>query len=117
MGHRRTEIMIFLYPLVLTLIIELAAAYMLGVRSRRSFLIIFLANCLTNPLLTISISLLPAQALMRKLIIYGIFEPVVILSEFLIYRYDLEEDIKPFRLSLILNLASVLGGLLWLSIF
>ena len=109
--------MSFLYPLTLTLIIELAAAYMLGIRSRHSFLIIFLANCFTNPLLTISISLLTAKALMRKLIIYGVFEPVVILSEFLIYRYDLEEDIPPLRLSLILNLASVLGGLLWLSIF
>ncbi len=109
--------MIFLYPLILTLVFELAAAYVMGVRSRHSFLIIFLANCFTNPLLNICISLLPAQAVMRKLIIYCIFEPVVILSEFLIYRYDLEEDIPPFRLSLILNLASVLGGLLWLSIF
>lgn len=109
--------MIFLYPLTLTLIFELAAAYLTGVRSRHSFLIIFLANCFTNPLLTISIFLLPAEGFMRKLIIYGIFEPIVILSEFLIYRYDLEEDIPPFRLSLILNLVSVLGGLLWLSIF
>lgn len=109
--------MAFLYPLALTLVIELAAAYMIGVRSRHSFLIIFLANCFTNPLLTISISFLPAEAVMRKLIIYCIFEPVVILSEFLIYRYDLEEDIPPFRLSLFLNLASVLGGLLWLSFF
>lgn len=109
--------MIFLYPLTLTLIFELTTAYLTGVRSRRSFLIIFLANCLTNPLLTISISLLPAKGVMRKLIIYGIFEPIVVLSEFLIYRYDLEEDIQPFRLSLILNLVSVFGGLLWLSFF
>ncbi len=109
--------MSFMYPLILTLIFELTAAYMIGVRRMYSFLIIFLANCLTNPLLTICISLLPAETSIRQLIIYGIFEPLVVLSEFLIYRYDLREDIPPFRLSLLLNLASVIGGILWQSIF
>lgn len=109
--------MSFMYPLVLTLIFELTAAYMLGVRRMCSFLIIFLVNCLTNPLLTICISLLPAETSIRQLIIYGIFEPAVILSEFLIYRYDLNEDIPAFRLSLFLNLTSVIGGILWQSIF
>lgn len=109
--------MSFMYPLILTLIFELTAAYVIGVRCMYSFLIIFLANCLTNPLLTICISLLPAETSIRQLIIYGIFEPLVVLSEFLIYRYDLREDIPPFRLSLLLNLASVIGGILWQSIF
>lgn len=109
--------MSFLYPLVLTLIIELSAAYVVGVRHKHTYLIIFLVNCLTNPLLTICISLLPAGTFIRSLLIYGVFEPVVILSEFLIYRYDLKEDISPFRLSLFLNLASVIGGILWQNIF
>ena len=109
--------MSFMYPLILTLIFELTAAYVIGVRRMYSFLIIFLVNCLTNPLLTIGISFLPAEINMRQLIIYGIYEPAVILSEFLIYRYDLNEDIPPFRLSLFLNLTSVIGGILWQSIF
>ena len=103
----------FLVPLALTEVFELCGAYALGLR-KKALLLVVLVNALTNPLLNLVIALLgpglPGNGL--KLLTYGILEPLVILAEGRIYQSCLEES-HPYRISVILNMGSILGGLLW----
>jgi len=104
----------FLVPLFLTVAFEAGGAFLLGIRERKKLLLILLTNMLTNPCLTLCGALLyrhlPMPAV--RLIVYALLEPLIILAEGRIYQSYLEEE-HPYRISFILNVISIAGGILW----
>ena len=110
----------FLLPLLLTVLFECLAAWFFGIRSRQGFLTVVLANMITNPLINLASYLMfhfGLAALIRRLIVYLVLEPLVMVVEAKIYRYNLDEEINGWLLSLAANLTSILGGLLCLKMF
>ena len=100
--------------LALTLIFEIFAAFVLGVRKKDDFFCIFFANVFTNPL----VSVIPLYLNIRYGLIYrnislALLEIFALFAEYLIYRRFLEyKKIPPFFLSLILNAFSYTAGFL-----
>ena len=106
---------VFLEPLALTLLFEVIGAYILGIRKLHRLFLVFLVNCITNPLLVMcSLGLMNIFEPSAGLIItYIVLEPIVIYCEYRMYLEKLETDMNPLVLSVILNLCSIIGGNLW----
>ena len=100
--------------LLLTELFELAAAALLGVRSRRDFLLVLLVNLATNPLVGIffdGVFLFSGRIPPWYLILPA--EAAAVAAEALLYRERLQyKKMPPILFSLILNLISWLGGAL-----
>ena len=113
-----SDLYLFLKPLFLTLTLECGLAYVLGLR-KKELLLTALINLITNPILVYISLLLMYHIGIEKgqIITYLLLEPIVVLSEYLLYRKYLPVKRNCLFLSLILNLISVLGGLLWQRIF
>ena len=113
-----SDLILFLKPLSLTLMLECGFAYILGLR-KKELLLTALINLITNPILVyISLLLMYYIGIEKgQIITYLILEPLVVLSEYLLYRKYLPVKRNCLFLSLILNLISVLGGLLWQRMF
>ena len=100
--------------LALTLIFEMFAAFVLGVREKGDFFYIFFANVFTNP----PVSTIPLYLSVRCGLIYRnislvILEIFALFAEYFIYRRFLAyKKIPPFLLSLILNAFSYAAGFL-----
>ncbi|MCR5066595.1 MAG: hypothetical protein K6A14_00865 [Erysipelotrichaceae bacterium] len=110
----------FVLPLVLTLLFECVACRLMGIRKPSDQLTVILANVITNPLLNLISYLMFHYGVsdpLRKAVIYAVLEPLVAVAEALIYRYNLDEDVNHWVLSLIANISSIAGGLLCLRIF
>lgn len=100
--------------LALTLLLELAAAAILGLRRPRDLCLVALVNILTNPLvvLTLNLTWFFTQTSPGWLLTAGL-EITAFLAEGLLYRNRLtQQRFNPFALSLILNAISYTGGLL-----
>ncbi len=107
------ELQIFIKPLVLTLLFELSAAFLLGLR-RKELLLVFLVNVITNPALVL-ICVFLMYNLGRGIIYLSVLlvlEMLVVYVEYLYFRNYLPDRKSPLFLSLILNLVSFIGGLL-----
>ena len=100
--------------LLLTIVIELTIALILGIRKKLDIINIILVNILTNPLvvsLTNLISINHGKTI--SYVFLAIFEIIVVFVEGYIYKKYLSfKKINPFLLSFILNLSSYLIGLL-----
>ena len=108
-----TELMIYLKPLLLTIFFEMIAAYILGLRTKKELFLTVLVNIITNPLL-VYFSLILMYHLGIKtgtILTYSALEPLVIYVEYLIYKSCLSGRNCLF-LSIVLNLVSIIGGLL-----
>lgn len=103
--------LIMLRALLLTLIIECAIAWILGVRSRDGQKVVFLANLMTNPLV-VSIGAGVLLFLGRNMLfpITVIMEVIVVVVEGVVYRRYLDIDRNPFFVSLACNTGSFLIG-------
>ncbi|MBR2669279.1 MAG: hypothetical protein IKE36_05775 [Solobacterium sp.] len=104
--------------LLLTIFWECIAAGFLGIAKLRDYLLITVANILTNPALNLlfrfCLGIYPGFS---KILFYILLEPVVVFIEYLFYKKFMKEIRNPLVFSLILNLVSVLGGELCLRIF
>ena len=110
----------FILPLVLTVIIEAAVAWCLKVRKPSDLLTVVLANAITNPLINLLNYLMYHFGMAdsgRRAVLYLVLEPLVVVVEALLYRYNLDEDVNGWLLSLAANLLSIIGGLLCWKIF
>lgn len=100
--------------LLLTELFELAVAALLGVRSRRDFLLVLLVNLATNPLVGIlfdGVWLFSGRMPPWYLILFA--EAAAVAAEALLYRGRLQyQKLPPVFFSLILNLISYTGGVL-----
>ena len=105
--------------LLLTILIESAAAALIGVRKKHDFLNVFLVNVITNPVLVALTSLMGFfYGYEAYVVIVAAGEIGVLITEGLIYRKVLiYKKINPFLVSLILNGASYLSGLVIGRIF
>ena len=96
--------------LSLTLVLELFAAAVLGLRGR-DLLFVVLANVVTNPVL---VSVTTLVFTLRGLTTYYVslvfFEAAAVLTEGLIFKFALKPKLNPFLLSLLLNVFSALIG-------
>lgn len=98
--------------LSLTLVIEITAALLIGLRKPKDLLNVALVNILTNPIVVFSAFMSGFIYGSRiQLIVTVILEIAVLIAEALIYRKTLlTKCINPFVVSLILNGVSFFGG-------
>ena len=98
----------------LTLLLEIPAALILGLRRKEDILLVGLVNILTNPIVVLILNLFllfsaspPPWLLILPLEVFAVLTDGFIYQKGLSYR-----RIHPFFLSLILNGISYFGGLL-----
>ena len=98
----------------LTLLLEIPAALILGLRRKEDILLVGLVNILTNPIIVLILNLFfiftaspPPWFLILPLEVFAVLTEGFIYQKGLSYR-----RIHPFLLSLILNGISYFGGLL-----
>ena len=104
--------LIMIRCLVLTIIIELVLALILGVREKKDIINIILVNVITNPIVVLTpiIIYLKFNSSMGRISLY-ILEVLTVLVEGLIYKKVLEyKKINWILLSLILNATSFIIG-------
>ena len=109
------ELMLYLKPLFLTILFEcISAMIIFGIRDRRDMCVVLLANIMTNPVLVYVSSLMVYHLGIDagRLVTYLILEPMVVLAEYVIYRKHLLKDVDYLKMSIILNLISIMGGLI-----
>lgn len=102
-----------LSALLFTALIELFIVFIFGYRDRLFFVVVFLINVITNPILNYIVSLPAIRMLHRTFEITLILEIVVIFVEWfmLAYVFKKESKIKLFALSSCMNIASFLFGI------
>ena len=112
------DLYLFIKPLILTILFEGTAAWILGYRTLSEQLRILFINAVTNPMLVYFSLLLMYHLGIGKAtcLIYLLLEPMVILIEYLYYRKVFPGK-NCFLLSVTLNLISILGGLLCQKLF
>ena len=104
----------YFIPLILTIVFEILAGVIIGIRNKKDCLLILLANIITNPLLVhICLLMMYYIGISRAyLITYLFLEPVVIIVEYLIYKKFMMENRNYLYLSIFLNVTSIIGGYL-----
>ena len=99
----------------LTLLIELAVAFLMKIRGWTEFLIVVLVNVLTNPLVVLIVYLMIFRFPAWRWPVEILLEILVIPAEGLLYRAAKKSGFrfpKPFLLALLCNLSSYGIGLL-----
>lgn len=105
-----------LKALALTVLIEVPAAWLLGVRDRVDLALTALINCVTNPIvnfLLLVVNLFAPGGGAARIAVIAVLEIGAVVSEGLFYRRSLAyRKLHPMLLSLILNGLSFGLGLL-----
>ena len=99
------------FCLALTIVLEAAAAFLLGVRTKHGQITVLLANIMTNPLVVSLNALMTFR--FGPAGYYGsvvVLEAAAFLAEAFVYRRDPPCRRNPFLLSLLLNGFSFLTG-------
>ena len=103
------QIISLLLSLSVTLVLEMALAYLLSCR-KKDLILVLLVNVTTNPPLVLFLNIFSRYQSPPWYLILNL-EIAVVLIEWLLYRKRLEENkIPAFLLSLILNTISYTGG-------
>ena len=98
---------------LVTVVMELAAALLLGLRDRRSLLVVFLVNVVTNPVVVFLLNVDFLYGLpVGRVPLTAFLEVSAVVVEALLYRLALKGERNPFFLALILNFASYGAGIL-----
>lgn len=90
--------------LALTLLLEIAFAALVGVRSGKGLLLTVLANTLTNPPVVLIYTLFPSLPMKIAL------EIAVVLVEWIVYKKCSDRIRRPFLYALCINAFSFLAG-------
>ncbi len=98
------------YSLFITEILEAAAAACFPQRNKRDFLLVFLVNIITNPVI-VYLDFWFHFKVASAVLWIAMLEFAVWLSESLIYKKCLTGRQNPFLYSLILNAVSYFGGM------
>ena len=97
-------------PLILTILIEGFVAYLIGIR-KDALKYVCLVNVVTNLTLNVLIALITSYSNINYYLLCAILEIAVIYTEYLFFRrYGIK---KPFYTSVLLNLSSIGGGIIW----
>lgn len=95
---------------LLTVAVECTAAFLLGLRNKRSLLIVFLANVMTNPVVVYTMNLLHLYGVGAERLILLLLEIAAVGVEALIYCRAFGHGQRAFSLALLLNAASFAAG-------
>ena len=100
--------------LVLTIAIEVSLAWLIGLRSKTELLTVVLINVVTNPLLNyLNVVNDHFHLVSQAVVLMLCLEVVVVLAEWKLLVYVLRQSArKMFVLSVMMNAASCLAGLL-----
>ncbi len=105
-----------LLALSLTLVIETAFAFTLGIRKKDDFICVITINVITN--VTLNLVLIPIRFALNgyEIALYSTviaLETLVVVCEYLYYRKKLEfKQVHPLLISIILNCASFALGII-----
>ena len=96
----------------LTILVEWGLAHFF-VHSKFGRELVILVQCLTNPVVNLAIIVNSYFEILEPVFIIAVFEGMAVVLEAVIYRKGIGGEIKisPFRLSLMLNLASFVIGM------
>lgn len=103
--------LIMIRALALTILIEAAAGWIMGVRDRHGQSVIVLVNLMTNPLvvsLGAAVQFFAGREYLAPVTI--VMEIMVVIAEGFIYSRYLDAKVNPYILSLACNLSSYLIG-------
>lgn len=100
-----------LISLGLTLILELSFALLWGLRKKDSLWLLILINTTTNPPAVLLHFLLVRQLGLSAVFAVPLIETAVVLSEWLLLKYNTKAISRPFLFSLLSNLFSYCTGL------
>lgn len=115
----RSILISLITSLLLTLIFESAAAFVIGFRTKKDFLLLFLVNLVTNPVVGITLDCIFyfRPTLLRWYTIL-LLELAATAAEALLYRRRLDcKKLSPLLISILCNAVSYTGGLLYDKIF
>jgi hypothetical protein len=103
----------YIIALVLSIIIEISVAYLMGYKEKKYLLAILAINFVTHPILNYFILILGFAQINLNLLLVGLLEVGVIFAEWglLIHMFHKPKD-KLFILSLVTNLVSFIAGIL-----
>ena len=106
--------LLFLRPLLRTVLIEGISAWLIGIRNRKDLILIVLVNVFTNPLLHLLARIFRTvlSGKTASVLVLAVLELLVIITEGWIFQKGSEMS-HPYRISFILNMCSLTGGLLW----
>lgn len=99
------------FSFLLTVAVECTAAFLLGLRDKRSLLIVFLANVITNPVVVYTMNLLHLYGIGGERLILLLLEIAAVGVEVLIYYRAFGHGWRALFLGLLLNAASFAMGL------
>ena len=103
--------------LALTVVLEAAAAFVCGVRTRFGQLVVLLANVVTNPVMNCALTVVSFYISPRAYYYFLVpLEVIVVQAEGLIYKQVLRSKMNPFLLSFLLNACSYGLGTLILKL-
>ena len=94
----------------ITAAVECIAAFLLGLRDKRSLLIVFLANVITNPAVVYTVTLLHLWVFPWEKAALALLEIAAVGAETLAYRRAFGKG--ALKLALLLNAASFAAGIL-----
>ncbi|MBQ9605979.1 MAG: hypothetical protein IJV16_02230 [Lachnospiraceae bacterium] len=104
-------------PLLITLATELLIALILHVKGLRQYIVMIIMNLITNPAVNIIFRLISDRINTDGFILYlviFILEVCVVISEsYILRRFTKELSMKPFTLSVCINVSSFAAGLLF----
>ncbi len=103
-------VLYLLYPLAGTILLESLAAFAMGLRGKKEYLLLALVNGVTNPFVVVLTALTDSV-----LITYGLLEPLAILIEYNILRKYLTGP-RTGWLVIVCNCISMLGGIIWIKL-
>ena len=108
----------FLIALLLTIVVEWCVVFLFGYRNKNVFLVVAMINLVTNPLLNYIILVIQYLNLFQiNMPVFFIIELLVILAEWRLLIYAINEnDKKLLILSVVMNLASFISGLVLFSL-
>lgn len=102
----------FITALVLTEVIEISVAFLLGYRGKKFYAVLILINIITNPLLNCILMILYYFNI-NSIIITPVLEVLVIIAEWRFFKYVLGRNEKSYLfLSVLINLSSYIIGLI-----
>ena len=104
------SVLYLLYPLAGTILLESLAAFVMGLRGKKEYLLLALVNGVTNPFVVALTALTESAP-----VTYGLLEPLAILIEFNLLRKYLDWP-KAGRLVIVCNCISMLGGIIWIKL-
>ena len=107
-------VFILIFSLLLTLVIEVPIAILLGVKDKEDIKDIIIINCITNLSLNVIVYIL-YFFIDTNIVYYGlvpIFEVIIFIVEGILFKRLKYKKINSYLLSLILNLTSYSIGLL-----